>query len=304
MNENGGPQGSGQQDPLMSIGMFSRSSLVSVKALRAYHEQGLLIPDSIDSVTGYRSYRVSQLSDATIIKRLRDLDVPLRDIAEVLRARDPEITRKVIAEHEHEMRQRLADVTRIIDELQLALDRPSLQTPVHVRDEPEVHALSYSGVVQDADYAPFMDIAFGVLFPAATATGAVLLGSGWAQYSGTIDTDDEPVRAYVPIAAPVTIPDELLHAGVTLDLIPGETCAVATHSGAFATLGETYRQLGAWVARHATSSERPVREHYMISIDPATFELLPDDQLRTEICWPISSSVHPRPTSTNEGPKS
>ena len=57
--------------------MFSRASLVSVKALRAYHEQGLLIPDSIDPSSGYRSYRVSQLNDATIIRRLRDLDLPM-----------------------------------------------------------------------------------------------------------------------------------------------------------------------------------------------------------------------------------
>jgi MerR family regulatory protein len=62
-------------DPLMSIGVFSTATLVSIKALRLYHEQGLLVPASIDPSTGYRSYRVSQLADAQVIKRLRDPDV-------------------------------------------------------------------------------------------------------------------------------------------------------------------------------------------------------------------------------------
>ena len=55
---------------LISASARGCASLVSVKALRSYHEQGLLIPDTIDPDTGYRSYRVSQLTDAAIIARL------------------------------------------------------------------------------------------------------------------------------------------------------------------------------------------------------------------------------------------
>ena len=41
------------RDPLMSIGVFSTATLVSIKALRLYHEQGLLVPAWVDPVTGY-----------------------------------------------------------------------------------------------------------------------------------------------------------------------------------------------------------------------------------------------------------
>lgn len=291
-----------QVDPLMSIGMFSRSSLVSVKALRSYHEQGLLVPDSVDAATGYRSYRVSQLSDAVIIKRLRDLDVPLRDIAQILQARDPDVTRKVIGQHEHDMRAKLTEVTRIVNELQQALDRPSLHTPVHIRHEDEVHALCYWGTVRAADYATFLDTAYGKLFPALHVCAAMPLGGGSARYPAMVDTDDEPVQAYIPIASPVTLAPAVEDGGITCEVVPAATCAVATHSGGYDSISDTYRQLGAWVARNATSSERPVREHYVVSTDPATFQLLPDDQLRTEICWPISSTnpTVPSPTTTGE----
>lgn len=287
----------------MSIGMFSRASLVSVKALRSYHEQGLLVPASVDAATGYRYYRVSQLTDATIIKRLRDLDLPLRDIAEVVAARDPQITHKVIAQHEYDMKRRLAEVGRIVDELQLALDRPSLHTPVHVRHENPVHALSFAGIVNEANYADFLDDAYPALFAAVAATGARALGPGSALYPGTVELDDEPVEAYVPIAEPVTVTGEVLATGVGLTLIPAATCAVATHAGGYDKIGDTYRQLGAWVARHATSGDGPVREHYVVSTDPRTFDLVPADRLRTEICWPIESldESHPSDKTSETG---
>lgn len=40
--------------PLMPIGVFSTASLVSIKSLRRYYEQGLLAPAAIDPSTGYR----------------------------------------------------------------------------------------------------------------------------------------------------------------------------------------------------------------------------------------------------------
>lgn len=276
-------------DPLMSIGMFSRASLVSIKALRAYHEQGLLVPDSIDPQTGYRSYRVSQLTDAAIIKRLRDLDVKLADVAEVVAARDPEVTRKVIAEHEIAMRMRLAEVTRIVDQLHQSIDLPSLQTPVHVRQEDETHALIRTGTVDGADYAAFLDDAFGLLFAALSSSGAVMSGPTGARYPSSVDTDREPVEAFIPIAGPVLTDAGADTPGVTLGLLPAASCAVMTHIGSYETIGETYRQLGAWVARNAHSADQPIREYYVVSVDPATERLLPDDQLRTEIAWPIIS---------------
>lgn len=270
-------------DPLMSIGMFSRSSLVSVNTLRAYHEMGLLVPAEVDPDTNHRSYRVSQLPDAAVIKRLRDLDLPLKDISEIVAARDPDITRNVLAQHEATMRERLTQTQRIVDELQQTIERPSLQTPVHIRTEAASHALVARGLVQHADYANFLDGAFAELYATLGATGAIPNGPSGARYPASIDTDDEPVEAFLPIAAPVPV----RHRTVVLDLLPKATCAVATHVGGYDTIGDTYRQLGAWVAHHAVSAEQPIRELYVVSVDPDTLQLVPPADRRTEICWPI-----------------
>lgn len=146
-------------DPLMSIGVFSTATLVSVKALRLYHEQGLLVPAWVDPVTGYRFYRVSQLADAQVIKRLRDLDVPLVGVAEVVRARDPEVTRRIIAAHQLVIRNRLQDLSHLVAELQQAVREPLLRTPVYVRTEREQHALAIAQLVRNPEhdtYAEFL----------------------------------------------------------------------------------------------------------------------------------------------------
>lgn len=276
-----------EADPLMSIGMFSRACLVSVKALRAYHESGLLVPAEVDPHTNHRSYRVSQLPDATVIKRLRDLDLPLKDVAAIVAARDPDTTRTVLATHEATMRDRLEQTQRIVDELQATIEHPSLQTPVHIRTEPACHALVVRGVVQEADYAPFLDAAFADLYATLAATGAEAAGPSAARYPPSVDTDDELVEALLPITLPVTVD----HHRVVLDLIPPAMCAIATHVGGYENIGDTYRQLGAWVAHHAVSADQPVRELYVVSIDPATLQLLPPEQRRTEICWPIDRTL-------------
>jgi DNA-binding transcriptional MerR regulator len=42
-----------------------------------------------------------QLTDAALIRRLRDLDLPLDAIGRVLHARDPDVTRKVLHNTHH-----------------------------------------------------------------------------------------------------------------------------------------------------------------------------------------------------------
>jgi DNA-binding transcriptional MerR regulator len=278
-------------DPLMSIGVFSTATLVSIKALRLYHEQGLLVPASIDPATGYRFYRVSQLSDAQVIKRLRELDLPLAAVAEVVRARDPHVTQRVISEHEQVMRNRLEDMSQLVAELQQVVSNPSLQTPAFVRTEPSQHVLAISELVVDPGhdtYAAFLGSAFARLYESCGRLG--LIGSDvsvtGALYPPKVDGDSELISAFVPVDGPVMLDDRSIAIGVINMMLPSATCAVLGHSGSYQSLGDTYRKLGAWVATNAVVLDLPVREWYIVSTD-ITGNLLPDAELRTEIAWPI-----------------
>jgi DNA-binding transcriptional MerR regulator len=283
-------------DPLMPIGVFSTASLVSIKALRRYHEQGLMVPAVVDPTTGYRSYRVSQLVDAQVIKRLRELDLPLRAVEEIVRARDPEVTRRLIADHEHLMRQRLGDLTRLVDELQQAITQPSLQTPAYIRHEPDQHVLAITELVHDPghdSYAAFLDGAYTRLWTNLQRLGAIPTGPSGALYPPKIEGDAEVITAFLPIAAPVVLDDDAITAGIANQLLSGQRCVVLTHRGSYRTIGTSYRQIGAWVVTNAVPADQAVRELYVVSIDETTGKLLPDEELVTEIAWPVEPDSVP-----------
>lgn len=273
-------------DGLMTIGTFSRASLLSVKALRAYHEGGILVPARVDPVTGYRRYHTSQLTDAAVVQRLRSLDVPLARVREVVHARDPEVTRRVLAEHAAAMQARLDDVTRIVDELQEGVELPAAHTPVHVRDVPAAHTLAIRGEVTEANFARFLGDAYAELSAVAGRAQTAPIGPSGALYPPTIPDDGpEQVEAFVPVGAPPALPDD--RGRVVLGEVPAARVAVLVHAGAYDDLAGSYRRLGAWVAHNARPAGERVREIYLVSYgetdDPAEF--------RTEIHWPLAAST-------------
>jgi DNA-binding transcriptional MerR regulator len=98
----------------VSIGEFARRSRLSVKALRLYDELGVLVPARVDEASGYRYYDIAQLEAARLVAMLRQLDVPLAEIKELL-ASDPADAAERIAAHwrkaesVHDARRELAD---------------------------------------------------------------------------------------------------------------------------------------------------------------------------------------------------
>jgi DNA-binding transcriptional MerR regulator len=101
-------------DDLLSIGRFARLAGLSVGALRHYDELDLLRPAEIDRFTGYRRYRLAQLETARTIARLRDLELPLDEIREVLAMDDPAEQRRRLAAHRARITARSDRLTRLL----------------------------------------------------------------------------------------------------------------------------------------------------------------------------------------------
>jgi DNA-binding transcriptional MerR regulator len=83
----------------LSIGEFAQLTHLSVRTLRRYHETGLLEPAVVDPFTGYRYYSAEQIPPAQVIRRLRDLDVPLAEVKAILATGDPQRRAELITGH-------------------------------------------------------------------------------------------------------------------------------------------------------------------------------------------------------------
>ncbi|PZT69273.1 MerR family transcriptional regulator [Streptomyces sp. SW4] len=82
------PPGGPRPDGLLTIGAFAARARLSPKALRLYDRLGLLVPAHVDAASGYRYYRPGQVERARLVALLRQLDMPLAAIAEVVDAGD------------------------------------------------------------------------------------------------------------------------------------------------------------------------------------------------------------------------
>jgi DNA-binding transcriptional MerR regulator len=107
----------------MQIGRFAHLTGLTVKALRHYDELGLLRPAGVDPESGYRSYEPEQAERAETIRMLRQLEVPLDDIAKLLDG-----DTQMLVEHQRRTAMRQVELTWIRQRLQPLIDEK--ETPV------------------------------------------------------------------------------------------------------------------------------------------------------------------------------
>ena len=124
----------------LTISEFGRRAGLSHKALRLYDVSGLLAPARVDPVNGYRLYDASQLERDRRISVMRQLDMPLSTIAEVLAGTDEEALIRLDrwwAAQEATTSARPATLEYLHDRL-IRSGSPGLDPrPVLVRDVPE-----------------------------------------------------------------------------------------------------------------------------------------------------------------------
>ena len=73
---------------MLKIGEFSKLSHLTVKALRFYEKEEILVPESIDEWNGYRFYETSQLADAAMIRSYRQLGMTVEEIKAIKKGAD------------------------------------------------------------------------------------------------------------------------------------------------------------------------------------------------------------------------
>ena len=132
------PGGSGK----FTVGQLARLSGLTTKALRHYHERGVLLPVEVDELSGYRLYGPEQLEIARQIRVLRDLEVPLAEIRALLNTTDPELAAARLRSHRDRIGARLASLQtsyyflgKMIEEKEHTDSMPS--RPTHISLEPD-----------------------------------------------------------------------------------------------------------------------------------------------------------------------
>jgi DNA-binding transcriptional MerR regulator len=263
---------------LVTIGDFSRASHLTVKTLRHYHDAGLLEPSDVDPGTGYRYYSVEQIPVAQVIRRLRNLRMPVAEVKAVLAAPDADVRNRLIAEHLTRLESELAETRTAVSELRDLLQQPVSQ-PIEHRTVPPTPAIAIRETIDRDDLYAWWQGAIGELTAIALAQGLRRTGPVGGLYADELFHDGRgPATVYLPCDG------EVKTVGRVVALtIPAAELAVAHHAGSPRDIDRTYGQLAAHVTKHEIGVAGPLREHYLRGIA----ETAASAEWQTEIGWPI-----------------
>jgi DNA-binding transcriptional MerR regulator len=266
----------------LSIGDFSRATHMTVKTLRHYHQLGLLEPAEVDPHTGYRRYTAGQIPAAQVIRRFRDLGMPLEEIQGVLSAPDLRTRNERITAHLSRLEEELGRTQSALTSLRDLLAPPSPESAaarIELRGVPAVPAAAITATVGAEESAAWLQGALGELHATLAAQNAPVGGPAGGIYADEVFTRHRgQVTIFIPCAGAITSMGRVAPA-----LIPAAELAVIEHSGPPADVDRAYGTLAAYVTRHALAVDGPIREYYLTGQHDT-----PDtSRWRTEIGWPI-----------------
>jgi DNA-binding transcriptional MerR regulator len=263
----------------LTIGDFAKATHLTIKTLRHYHEAGLLPPAEIDLRTGYRRYSAAQIQTALIIRRFRDLGMPLKEIQAVITAADIATRNDLISVHLERLEAHLSQTQRAAASLRALLQTPASATHIAHRKVDAAVAAAITEVVEIADIGAWFRGALGELNASLTAQGILASGPPGGIYSNALFSRARgEVTLFLPCAR------LRRGAGRVVELeVPAIELAVIEHRGSHANVDVAYGALATYVSEHALAIEGPIREYYLVGqLDTAD-----DSAWRTEIGWPI-----------------
>ncbi|MFL6117539.1 MAG: MerR family transcriptional regulator [Catenulispora sp.] len=270
-------------DELLSSGEFSRRSRLSPKALRLYEQQGLLVPDEVDAVNRYRRYRADRLEDARLIVWLRRLDMPLGDVAAVLKAPAAERS-ELLAAHWRAAEERFAAQRHLAGHVRDLVSGYQggyvMAHTVLIREVPAQLVLTEQRHITLEELSGWIGMAMGRLHGAAGPAGGAVAPS-FVVYHGEVNHDsDGPVEVCVPIdpaaadGIDIATREEPAHREAYVRITKAQV--------AFPQILSAFEAVGRWVYEQNLAPSAAPREVYFADFGAAG----PDDEV-CDVAFPL-----------------
>ncbi len=245
---------------MYSIGEFSRISGISVKALRLYHEKGLLLPAHVDESTGYRYYAAANLDRARVIRLLRAMEFPLDVIREILdQFQDDCDILDHLDRHKAALQQKIASYRNITTSLDRVIRQEReaqrlMATTTYEIQEKDVPAQRIAGVRMKGHYSE-CGKGFAKI---GRSLGRYINGKPLCLYYDAEYKDgDADFEACMPVREGKEIE------GISVRELPAAHCVTLIHKGPYEELGRSYEKLLAHIKNENMETQLPSREVYL-----------------------------------------
>lgn len=259
------------------IGEFSELSKTTIKTLRYYEKEGLLIPSHVDQDTGYRFYETKQLPELAKIISLRQMGLSINNIKSILNGGSLE---QILKLRKQELETEISLYNSQLLQINNLLEEKNMEHEVVVKELPSYTVYYKEGVVKD-----FSDIVRFILQSAgeckSTNPNIKCVEPDYC-YVSYLDGEYKETNIKIRYTQAVTemgIPNE----NIKFEKLNSVKAACIYHKGAYDNLRESYSFLIKWVEENGYEIAEPIRERYIDGM----WNKESEDEWLTEIQVPI-----------------
>jgi DNA-binding transcriptional MerR regulator/effector-binding domain-containing protein len=245
---------------MYTIGDFSKIIGLTVKTLRFYHEQGLLIPSAVDDKTGYRYYDRSKIETARVITHLKSLDLTIEEIGAILRdAKDDADLRDIMERQKALLESKIKRYRMIVRSLNQFLaaeaeTRKLMTKPTFQVEEKTVEPMLIAGIRMKGRYA---DSGTG-FSRIGKSLGRYICGKPMLlHYDAEFRQDDADFEACMPVRTEKQVD------GISIRRISGGRCVSCLHNGPYEQMGRSYAKILDYIRGKGYEVQMPTREIYL-----------------------------------------
>ncbi|MDO0914105.1 MerR family transcriptional regulator [Streptomyces sp. DT2A-34] len=270
-------------DELLTIGAFAARARLSAKALRLYDRLGLLPPAHVDEVSGYRYYRADQIERARLVALLRQLDMPLARVAEVVGAPDGAAAADRLDAYWADVEARMAGQRTLAAYLRGRLSGRSSEMygkfVVETVDVPEQVLITETRHVLAGELPAWIGASLGRLEEGSRECGGITAAPFVVYHSDVSMESDGPAESCVPVADEAAARAWVERQGRTREtkvrVEPAQRLAytrITKAQVAHPQILAAFEAVEEWIAKQGLWQAGPCREVYFADWDAAGAE--------------------------------
>lgn len=244
---------------MFSIGEFSKVSGLSVKALRLYHQESILIPRIVDRDTGYRYYDFDNIEQARVVSTLRSMMFSLEQIRAMLSRGDDADVVSTLEAHRREIEAKLRQMRDAASSLDSIIRNEREAQDLARKGEYQIEEISIqpmimAGIRIKGRYTDVSDL-FGRLVKTLKSS---IAGKPFTLfYDSEFKDEDADFECCFPIKKLRSFE------GIDSREIEGGQALSLVHRGPFAAVGRSYARLFSHLSERGLQAKTPSREVYL-----------------------------------------
>lgn len=241
---------------MYKIGEFSRITNLSIKTLRYYDKEGILVPAKRGEESSYRFYDTDNFDRAILIKKLREFQFSISEIKDVLSLYHNENDLYYILSEKKELIQKEIDLRqKLIEKMNASVnlnneEKAIMEYEIKVKEIPEVKVASIR-------YKDHYDKCGNYVAKLYKTVKSNVNGAFFNLYYDMEYAEHADIESCIPLKK------DIYDSNVSCRTLPKIKGISTIHKGSYASLSHSYKALLDYANQHNLEIAIPTREIYI-----------------------------------------